>query len=291
MPTDSQPQTTDSKVDISTLDQRLCRSCGYDLMGIDWQGAVCPECGRAFDPNDPTTTHHPGQQSPIRQAVNRYGLTFTLFILFAMALHTSVIPRPITLHEWRLWLWLGRVYGVQQLPQRSYQPALPRWAGPPSRGRVYWWGDRPWRIESQDQAGNTRWDIARRSEGDWVLSVPDPTTQYAQLLGALAAIKPEMFGVQYQNPARGTVEHPLQMTGSTAILFGKLVHESGVELVPFLFRPDQTYVWVFDNAANRLVTLDLDEATERGIEIRAAVPRQQFIDRPIVPKPQPSSGM
>ena len=44
--------------------------------GIDWSPAACPECGREFDPTDPTSTLDPLRKSAVRVFANHELLNF-----------------------------------------------------------------------------------------------------------------------------------------------------------------------------------------------------------------------
>lgn len=72
--------------------QRYCRSCGHSLYGL--ASRACPECGRAFDPDDPVTTaatpsrweEIPERMTPpvrtlIRLSAALAGLSFVLCVL------------------------------------------------------------------------------------------------------------------------------------------------------------------------------------------------------------------
>ena len=57
--------------------RRYCKTCFYELR--DHRSAVCPECGRPFDPDDSrTTSAHPAGSLPERIAVVAPYLTYAL---------------------------------------------------------------------------------------------------------------------------------------------------------------------------------------------------------------------
>ncbi len=50
----------------SCIRHKLCIGCGYIIDGLPWER--CPECGRSFNPGDPSTFRLEGQVDP-----DRYG--------------------------------------------------------------------------------------------------------------------------------------------------------------------------------------------------------------------------
>jgi hypothetical protein len=71
-----------------------CLTCNYDLRNLDEHR--CPECGRAFDPNDPAFKH-PRRRYWLRVArytiVGLVGLSIALFAVFFL-LEWSTPPIP-----------------------------------------------------------------------------------------------------------------------------------------------------------------------------------------------------
>ena len=49
---------------VDVPDSAQCRECGYLLRGLP--EPRCPECGRPFDPHDPTTYRDPTRPRPPR---------------------------------------------------------------------------------------------------------------------------------------------------------------------------------------------------------------------------------
>lgn len=282
--------------------RRLCRDCEYDLTGIDWSPAACPECGREFDPRDHSTTKPEGELGRVRRVVGSYGPPIAIGLVLLAAFQSTILPRPADLRDWRLWKWLGGLYGVEMTPGSAYRGWGAPYPGAP-RGAVHWWGERPWRVEATTRDGTKRWEIERIDERTWRVDVHEAGVPCQDLMASFTAIKPEMFGVtigppgsmaipgqgQFSYSRSGgpplppTFETPESKRGSTVDIFSWLVRESEVAVTPFMFKPDQRYVWVYDERLGRMVAVTPDEADERGIPISVD---HRFLDRPIVPKPE-----
>ncbi len=71
----------------SALDEALCLGCGYSLRGLP--GVICPECGRAFDPNDPSTYDLAGR-SRRRRRIKYVALSIVL-----VGLLYGLVPRGL----------------------------------------------------------------------------------------------------------------------------------------------------------------------------------------------------
>ena len=78
-----------------------CKTCHYSLAGLETGlGGLtelrCPECGNAFDPNDPNSYSTERQITVDRRQrlVGRWGLALALLTLLVLAAVTS---RPIVL--------------------------------------------------------------------------------------------------------------------------------------------------------------------------------------------------
>lgn len=65
-----------------------CKSCDYSLENLPEHR--CPECGRAFDPNDPQTWNMPGERQ--RKRARLIGLiVLAALILFLIAAFIPVL--------------------------------------------------------------------------------------------------------------------------------------------------------------------------------------------------------
>lgn len=307
-------QAKKSDQNITVEPARVCRDCRYDLTGIDWSPAECPECGREFDPNDESTTRGAGEMGPVRSFINRYGTAMAAVLLLLVAFNTGILPRPADLRDWRLWTWMGDLYGVEKVPGNAYRGWQRPFRGAPD-GRVYWWGGRPWRVRALDREGALVWEVERINEREWTVDIREPGVRYGTVLGAFSAIKPEMFGVTYDQANASTIDEAVQREGSTAEIFGWLVREANVQIQPLVYRPDQSYVWYFDDSSGQMRWKDLALAIEEGMPISAILfdPKRGgyrtdlhaaiedgleiVIDsshndarRPMVPRPEPEIG-
>ncbi len=76
-----------------------CRSCDYDLRAL--AARLCPECGRAFDPADPTTFDTSETADGSRRVFRRTALGFCAISLLAVLLpHVSACVATISLGHW-----------------------------------------------------------------------------------------------------------------------------------------------------------------------------------------------
>lgn len=232
----------------------FCRGCRYDLAGIDWTPATCPECGRAFDPADPSTTL-PTPSPPMSGAVHRFGVPLAVALLILTAAIHTVIPRPADLQDWRLWLWFGQRYGVQA-----------GWtAGWPSK--TSWWGGRRTAIRAYDGAGKPVWEVTWSWPDRWTIQTHRPQVRWSDLSAAFNDIKPDMFGVLIEPAASDAALEPFIVQGSKVEVFSSIVQMYGLETRPFLLRLDQPYVWVYDRDRRRMVAISRETAASLGYEI------------------------
>ncbi len=68
----------------------FCHDCGYCLFG---QADRCPECGRAFDPADPSSYEPPPSKRAVMQFVHfaHFSLVVFVFLLFVCVLCVVVV--------------------------------------------------------------------------------------------------------------------------------------------------------------------------------------------------------
>ncbi|MBL0927460.1 MAG: hypothetical protein IBJ11_07390 [Phycisphaerales bacterium] len=128
-----------------TLPPRYCRGCRYELTGLaapDSPGAVCPECGRWFNPADPRTTTATNRHPFLVFLFGPWPRAFAIAVLVVVALWFTALPRPALRWdgsvEWSLWIWLRRPIGIESA-----------FVGP-QRARIIWhMGEHPVRIEAE----------------------------------------------------------------------------------------------------------------------------------------------
>lgn len=75
-------------IDSRSSPEPQCLTCGYILLGLSVP--ICPECGRSFDPGDPTTFDVSPKR---RRRKRRIGWTVALFLLALLGY--GVAPRGI----------------------------------------------------------------------------------------------------------------------------------------------------------------------------------------------------
>lgn len=103
---------------VSPEENARCWTCGYQLRGLD--GNTCPECGRAFDPDDPATFD---RRDPV--ALRRNRIRRTAIVLAAILLLIPIFPRRIL--RGKVTLKCGDC-GIEQTTYR-WEPGLPSWIG------------------------------------------------------------------------------------------------------------------------------------------------------------------
>lgn len=110
-------------------DHARCWTCGYQLRGLE--GTVCPECGRTFDPADPSTFDRraPGWR---RRRTIRRGIVLGVVLLSTGAMYRQgkILKGEATL--------VCVNCGVKQTVSR-WEPQAPKWFGVRLPG-VHWRG-------------------------------------------------------------------------------------------------------------------------------------------------------
>jgi hypothetical protein len=92
--------TTASYNELTDLETRECLDCGYDLRGKNVSS--CPECGRVFDPRDPTTWRRPvAQPLQWRRWITVLAIISVIFPFTITALiYASYLAGAIKLGAW-----------------------------------------------------------------------------------------------------------------------------------------------------------------------------------------------
>ena len=110
----------------------LCVGCGYSLVGCP--ASVCPECGRAFDPNDPRTVAHNQREVIARRMFGPPGFIMATVAVVAGAWELVIASAPFE-PFWRviapvhplvaivLLAWLAKLAHSQYMSRRSKRPA------------------------------------------------------------------------------------------------------------------------------------------------------------------------
>jgi hypothetical protein len=99
-------------VDTDVRDKALCLGCNYPLRDLDTRR--CPECGRAFDPDDPTTFNPGRPLDALARAVLAPSGTLARAIMWSLAAlgvlgPAWLAPSNMTATLWLL-LWGGFVF-------------------------------------------------------------------------------------------------------------------------------------------------------------------------------------
>lgn len=257
--------------DPSAAPRRYCKACSYELEGLTT--ASCPECGRAFDPTDPETYLPAPANAWKRSALVRRGIIFAAALLIASAFMHTILPRPRSINDWRLWLWFGMRIGLEENKSRTIHL------------RAYFWLDRATYVEGLDPAAGTlEWSLDRDGEDDWTFRVLEPGLEWGPMMAAFNNMKAYKFGIVF--PAQGDQRNAagFEVRGSMIDVMSALVTHYRLEVTPFRIQPDQSYIWTYDDASQRMVTLDLDSDTRHDFPLR-----RDFEGWPLAPKPVSSA--
>lgn len=95
-----------------------CWSCGYQLRGLE--GTICPECGRAFDPNDPATFDRRDPEKLRRKRIRN-----ALIAIGVLAVLIPVFPRKML--RGKIAFQCGKCR-IEQTTTR-WEPVMPEWIG------------------------------------------------------------------------------------------------------------------------------------------------------------------
>jgi hypothetical protein len=133
---------TDSRACVPAPSSAICIHCGYQLRALT--RAVCPECGKAFDPGDPLTFNdaaHPPTWWQASGPPRWWHLAGMLVLLFVGLYHFSEpLGSLLVCLAFPLMLLLGTDYAVRLLDmvrrrRRGSQTPL---SGPAERSAVRW---------------------------------------------------------------------------------------------------------------------------------------------------------
>lgn len=94
-----------------------CMQCGYAIGRLP--AGLCPECGRAFDPGDPSSYRHPGRWSQAQwDFVRPPGFAFHCVVVLFGVLHILVdasLDRMALLLLFPAWLVMGAIWSIRLL--------------------------------------------------------------------------------------------------------------------------------------------------------------------------------
>jgi len=224
-------------------DTAVCLQCGYLLRGLPEMR--CPECGRAFDPNDPSTFGPlPGprwlrrwaEPPPRWQAYGIIGITFVLFYYYSLPGSLRSYP-PFFDVLFLIWFALsafisiGLDYLIRAVAWISYLPWRPAPTKPPDR--VLWrWMAIPIGLLMIYTAPAYHWPLHVR----FCLSQPAfERVAQARLQGQQCDTKPRWVGLYYVRSIGGC--------GPGAIVFKIETRGKGVESVGFVYDPRKPPGW------------------------------------------------
>lgn len=241
-----------------------CPGCRYELTGL--AAGVCPECGRGFDPSDPSTVWdvRARRKAGIRRRVRLGVVTVVCLAVLQLAMLT-IIPRPAMGPnggvQWGLWVWVGQGYGVQR-EELNTETLL-----------VHRWGARVSRIDGEERwsAGTPalRWTVARLGPDRWRVEARDPTVTWQMLLLAFNTMRTdeELFGVRIAGSARGEAERAFTVEGTRVQVLTEIIRVYGLEIEPGLTSAEDVDVWVVLPETGELAEVSVERAVEMGLAV------------------------
>jgi rRNA maturation protein Nop10 len=142
-----------------------CLGCGYMLRGLP--EPVCPECGRSFDPADPTT-YDPNPPGSRRRRWVRRGIVAGVIVLLLL----GFFPRRLLSGS----ITFTDIESGDQVVVRRWEPVPPSWI-PFRYPGVHWTsGDSENIREAGSTASRRSWDVQVRSD-NWIGSCCMGTTR------------------------------------------------------------------------------------------------------------------
>ncbi|MEM8835369.1 MAG: hypothetical protein AAGD00_06070, partial [Planctomycetota bacterium] len=275
-------------------ERMFCSECAFDLVGVpalgrredasDTLSHRCPECGTPFDPGDAATFRTSAVTRNARR--RRRSAWIVLLLLGTTALIVwGVIPRPAMSRSFsspvgftanaKLWVWLGRPFGIEESGYRT-QNAL-------GQMRVAWWFGVPRSFLATERGTEQElWSIERHRGDRWTMRVHDVGTPWQVLVRSFNSTRrdDEIFGVALvdaQGRSRGhqptptPADRPFEVTGDQVDVLSQLIIRYGLTTDPMARLGDgstsQSHAWVFDEQAQRLKFVRLEDLAQYGEEL------------------------
>lgn len=240
-----------------------CPGCGYDLTGLP--AGVCPECGRGFDPSDPSSVWDTDRRNAARRARRRRVAAVALVVAAVVGLASvGVLPRPAIGPsggvQWGCWVWMGRAYGVQRVDLYVEQLRIHRWGSRVSRVESFdvWGGPRPRLLWSMERTGDRfRWEVA------------DPSAEWDSVLVGFNTMRTEeeIFGLAV-TPMRRRADTTFVMEGDRVDVMERMLEVYGGEVRTWVAAPGRSMVWVWDAERGELEEMAVERALELGVDVR-----------------------
>lgn len=253
---------------------RYCRDCLYDLGGRAGLEPRCPECGRAFDPDDPSTTLDVPRR-PTHRLLGVAAWTTLCCLLVYAGVAYNILPRPLAIDEWRVWLWMDRAYGLERSGPGTGTRFLDR----------HWWNGRVTRVESWERSNpatprTLRWRVSRIGPDQFEIEVPATGIEHGDVRWGLNVVCQDEFLGVYLEPGPIVVnDAAFTVRGSKAEVLSEVVSRYQIRVVPFLESESQTHVWIFNHQTQLLERVGVDKARSLGFGPLSLRPgaREQFL--------------
>jgi hypothetical protein len=183
-----------------------------------------------------------------------WGVRALIALLVLAGFTYSVFPRPARLNDWRLWVWLGRPIGVLHIAGSTTDTY-----------RRYWFGDETRRECIRRSDGEVVWRLRQMADHRYRVEVREPGVHSSALLSAFVGVKgrERMFGIVFDSPPDVANRRPFAAEGDEPAVLSALIREYGYTFRSFRLTPEQAYVWVWDEAAREMTTVDSAGYTAR----------------------------
>lgn len=246
---------------------RFCTACLYDISSLS--EPRCPECGRDFNPHDPRSYLKKPIPAWRRTVIMAWGPWIALALLITSGFVYTVLPRPRSLFDWRLWLWLGKPTGVMHYSGTTHDVYS-----------YYWLGDESRRESFRKSGGALAWRVVRTDERRYRVQVLEPDVRADSIMNAFNSIKGDWyFGVSIGRADQALIPAPFEITGDEPTVLGFLASEFGLPIRPFRLTEGQAYVWTFDAERKAMVTIDVTAENAGEFPLNPQDPDRVLIPR------------